>query len=153
MIYFYHRLTRADTVLTGRNAPILRHAPWKYGKYSLRGFPCPDTFLLRQNCFAPAGDAFSSDFWLSSRRRAGACQGEKGKKRRKDTPEGVFALVYRWYYLIRALCICIFSRFQRVHEKRLCIFETIGCKCAALCARVQPHEKPLPCRIWQGSGF
>ncbi len=32
-------------VLTGRNAPILRQAPWKYGKYSLRVFPCLDTFL------------------------------------------------------------------------------------------------------------
>jgi len=27
LLYFYHRLTRADTVLTGRNAPILRQAP------------------------------------------------------------------------------------------------------------------------------
>jgi hypothetical protein len=29
---------------------------------------------------------------------AGASQGEKGKKRRKDTLTGVFALVIRWYY-------------------------------------------------------
>ena len=32
------------------------------------------------------------------RRRAGAHQGEKGKKRRKDALTGVFALVIRWYY-------------------------------------------------------
>ena len=31
------------------------------------------------------------------RRRAGARQGEKGKKRRKDTLAGVSALVNRWY--------------------------------------------------------
>ncbi len=43
--YCYHRLTRADMVLTGRNAPIPRQAPWKYSKYSLRVFPCLDTFL------------------------------------------------------------------------------------------------------------
>jgi len=50
----------------------------------------------RQNCFAPASDGFPSDFWLLSRRRAGARQGEKGKKRRKGTLAGVFALVNRW---------------------------------------------------------
>ena len=43
--------------------------------------------------YAPASDGFSSDFWLLRRRRAGARQGEKGKKRRKDTLSGVFALV------------------------------------------------------------
>ena len=32
-------------VLTGRNAPIPRQVPWKYSKYSLRVFPCLDTFL------------------------------------------------------------------------------------------------------------
>ena len=45
---------------------------------------------------APASDGSSSDFWLLRRRRAGARQGEKGKKRRKDTLAGVFALVNRW---------------------------------------------------------
>ena len=110
----YHRLTRADTVLTGRNAPILRQAPWQYGKYYLRVFSCLDTFLLRQNCYAPASDVFSSDFWLLRCRRAesaysrrccratflwseaDARQDEKDKKRRKDTLSGVFALVNRW---------------------------------------------------------
>ena len=110
----YHRLTRADTVLTGRNAPILRQTPWQYGKYYLRAFSCLDTFLLRQNCCAPASDVFSSDFWLLRCRRAesaysrrccratflwseaGARQDEKDKKRRKDTLSGVFALVNRW---------------------------------------------------------
>ena len=46
---------------------------------------------------APASDGSSSDFWLLRRRRAGARQGEKGEKRRKDTLAGVFALVNRWY--------------------------------------------------------
>ncbi|WP_440553382.1 hypothetical protein, partial [Vescimonas sp.] len=62
----------------------------------------------------PASDVFSSDFWFLSRRlaesaysrrccratflwsEAGASQGEKSKKRRKDTLSGVFALVNRW---------------------------------------------------------
>ena len=110
----YHRLTRADTVLTGRNAPILRQTPWQYGKYYLRAFSCLDTFLLRQNCYAPASDVFSSDFWLLRCRRAesaysrrccratflwseaDARQDEKDKKHRKDTLSGVFALVNRW---------------------------------------------------------
>ena len=34
------------------------------------------------------------------RRLAGASQGEKGKKRRKDTLSGVFALGNRWYQKI-----------------------------------------------------
>ena len=111
---WYHRLTRADTVLTGRNAPILRQTPWQYGKYYLRAFSCLDTFPLRQNCCAPASDVFSSDFWFLRCRRAesaysrrccratflwseaGARQDEKDKKRRKDTLSGVFALVNRW---------------------------------------------------------
>jgi len=52
-----------------------------------------------QKCFAPASDGFPSDFWFSSRRRAGARQGEKDKKRRKGALAGVFALVNRWYPL------------------------------------------------------
>ena len=92
----YHRWTRASTVLSGKNAPILRQVPWPYGKYALRAFPCLTEFLLRQNCKAPASDGFSSDFWLLRCRRAGARQGEKDKKRRKDTLSGVLALVHRW---------------------------------------------------------
>ncbi|MCI6585904.1 MAG: hypothetical protein MSC47_02090, partial [Oscillibacter sp.] len=64
---------------------------------------CLDTFLLRQNCSAPASDVFSSDFWFLSRRLAGASQGEKSKKRRKDTLAGVFALADRWYPSLRYL--------------------------------------------------
>ena len=44
---------------------------------------------------APVGDGFSSDFCFLSRRRADARQGEKGKKRRKDTLAGVFPLANR----------------------------------------------------------
>ena len=75
----YHRWTRASTVLSGKNAPILRQVPWPYGKYALRAFPCLTGFLLRQNCKAPASDGFSSDFWLLRCRRAGARQGEKDR--------------------------------------------------------------------------
>ena len=96
----YHRLTREYKVLTGRNAPILRQDAWKYEQYFLRAFPCLSTFLLRQNCFAPAADAFSSDFWFLSRRRANARQGEKDKKRRTGAAAGLFALVNRWYSLL-----------------------------------------------------
>ena len=39
-------------VLTGRNTPIPRQAPWKYDKYSLRVFPCLDTFLRRKGALA-----------------------------------------------------------------------------------------------------
>jgi hypothetical protein len=67
----------------------------------------------RQNCFAPASDGFPSDFWLLSRRRAGARQGEKGKKRRKGALAGVFALVNRWYYI---LCL------TRVHNYHILCF-------------------------------
>ena len=35
------------------------------------------------------------------RRWAGAHQGEKGKKRRKDALSGVFALVKRWYKYVK----------------------------------------------------
>ncbi|WP_337593958.1 hypothetical protein [Vescimonas sp.] len=61
------------------------------------GLSLPEHISARQNCFAPASDGFSSDFWLLIRRRAGARQGEKGKKRRKGMLAGVFALVNRWY--------------------------------------------------------
>ncbi len=44
---------------------------------------------------APASDVFSSDFCFLRRRLAGASQGEKGKKHRKDTLSGVVALVNR----------------------------------------------------------
>ena len=59
---------------------MLRQDPWPYGKYAQRAFPCLDPFLLRQNCRAPASDAFSSDFCSLKRRRADARQAEKGQK-------------------------------------------------------------------------
>ena len=46
---------------------------------------------------APDRNGFSSDFCFLRRRWAGAHQGEKSKKRRKDALSGVFALVERWY--------------------------------------------------------
>ena len=39
-------------------------------------------------------------FCFLRRRWAGARQGEKGKKHRKDTLSGVFALVNRWYRMM-----------------------------------------------------
>jgi len=80
----------------GQKCPHTASSPLRIRQYSLRVFPCLGTFLLRQNCKAPASDEFTSDFWLLRRRRADARQGEKGKKRRKDTLAGVFALVNRW---------------------------------------------------------
>ena len=82
----------------GQKCAHTASSPLTIRQYSLRAFPCLDTFLLRQNCFAPASDEFSSDFWFLRRRRADARQGEKGKKQRKDTLAGVFALVDRWYH-------------------------------------------------------
>ena len=61
------------------------------------GLSLPGHISARKNCFAPASDGFPSDFRLLSRRRAGARQGEKDKKRRKGALAGVFALVNRWY--------------------------------------------------------
>ena len=81
----------------GQKCPHTASSPLGIRQYSLRVFPCLGTFLLRQNCKAPASDEFTSDFWLLRRRRADARQGEKGKKRRKDTLAGVSALVNRWY--------------------------------------------------------
>ena len=46
---------------------------------------------------APDRNGFSSDFCFLRRRWAGAHQGEKSKKRRKDALSGVFAFVERWY--------------------------------------------------------
>ena len=88
----------------GQKCPHTASSPLRIRQYSLRVFPCLGTFLLRQNCRAPASHGFSSDFWLLRRRRAGARQGEKGKKRRKDTLAGVSALVNRWYYYLIRVC-------------------------------------------------
>ena len=96
--YLYPRLTRTHTVLTGGKAPIHPQSPCQYTKYCLRSFRRLTAFLLRQNCSAPNSDVFSSDFWLLRRRCVVTHQGEKGKKRRKDTLLGVYALVNRGYY-------------------------------------------------------
>ena len=72
-------------------------SPLTIRQYSLRVFSRLNTFPLRQNCFAPDSDGFSSDFCFLRCRRAGARQGEKGKKRRKGALSGVSALIKRWY--------------------------------------------------------
>ena len=92
-----------------------------------------------QNCSAPASDVFSSDFWFLSRRRAesaysrrccratflwseaDARQGEKGKKRRKDTLAGVFSLVKRWYIFVRPC-----KTGERRHLQRPGKYDKIG---------------------------
>ena len=72
-----------------QKCPHTASSPLRIRQYSLRVFPCLGSFLLRQNCRAPASHGFSSDFWFLRRRRAGARQGEKDKKRRKDTLAGL----------------------------------------------------------------
>ena len=75
----YPRLTRTHTVLTGRKAPIHPQRPCQYTKYSLRSFRRLAAFLLRQNCFTPDSDGFSSDFWLLRRRCVVTHQDEKAR--------------------------------------------------------------------------
>ena len=67
---------------------------------------------------APASDVFSSDFWFLRRRLAGASQGEKGKKRRKDTLSGVFALVNRWYGLLKTVVRWVYLAILRKADRR-----------------------------------
>ena len=83
--YKYPRLTRTHTVLTGGNTPMPLQSPCQYTKYCLRAFHCLIAFPLRQNCFAPDSEGFSSDFCFLRRRCVVTHQGEKGKKRRKDS--------------------------------------------------------------------
>ena len=59
---------------------------------------------------APDRNGFSSDFCFLRRRWAGAHQGEKSKKRRKDALSGVFALVKRWYICNIAFLRCRFGK-------------------------------------------
>ena len=81
----------------GRKCAHTSSSPLTIRQYSLRVFSRLNTFPLRQNCFAPDSDGFSSDFCFLRCRRAGARQGEKGKKRRKGALSGVSALIKRWY--------------------------------------------------------
>ena len=60
------------------------------------GFLLPEHISAPAKLLAPVGDGYSSDFCFLSRRRANARQGEKGKKRRRNTPTGVFALINGW---------------------------------------------------------
>ena len=61
------------------------------------------------------------DFWFLSCRLAGASQGEKSKKRRKDTLAGVFALVKRWYIFVRPC-----KTGERRHLQRPGKYDKIG---------------------------
>ena len=60
-------------------------------------FSSSDRFSASSKLLAPDSDGFSSDFWLLRRRCVVTHQDEKGKKRRKDAPSGVGALVNRGY--------------------------------------------------------
>ena len=73
------------------SSPLTIRQVFSAGLFSSGHISAPTKLL------APASDVFSSDFWFLRRGLAGASQGEKGKKRRKDTLSGVFALVNRWY--------------------------------------------------------
>ena len=84
-------------VLTGRNAPVLRQNPWQYGIVFPAGLSLSGHISAPAKLPAPDSDGCSSDFWLLSSRWVDAHQGERGKKCRKDTLPGVFALVDRWY--------------------------------------------------------
>ena len=84
----------------GRKCAHTSSSPLTIRQYSLRVFSRLNTFPLRQNCFAPDSDIFSSDFYFLRCRRAGARQGEKCKKRRKGVLSGVSALIKRWYQQI-----------------------------------------------------
>ncbi len=93
ILLLYHQLTRTHTVLTGGNVSKRLQSPCRDTKYRLRAFHCLNAFSLQQNCFSPDGFGFPSDFCFLSRRCVLTHQGEKNKKRRKDLPSGVCALV------------------------------------------------------------
>ena len=95
--FLYPQLTRTHTVLTGRKTPMLLQSPCQYKKYCPRTSHCLNAFLLRQNCYAPDSNEFSSDFCFLRRRCVVTHQGENGKKRRKGILSGVCALVNRGY--------------------------------------------------------
>ena len=88
---------------------------------------------------APASDGFSRDFWFLRCRLAGASQGEKGKKRRKDTLSGVFALVNRWY-----LCMILCNHKARQPRWVILLADT---NCKALPRSLSPLRKLLA--AWQ----
>ncbi len=101
---------------------------------------CPH-LELRQNCLAPVSDEFSSDFCFLRCRRAGARQSEKGKKRRKGTLSGVFALVNRWqfpYIKIIGISVFVNSRNspQTVRKGRLFHFCVFRAEVFAFCAKL-----------------
>ena len=80
--------------LPGRNAPMPRHAPWKYGKYSLQVLPCLDTFLRSKTAsHLPAMDF--GGFWLLSRRRLAPAKARRTKAPQRRAGRRL-ALVNRW---------------------------------------------------------
>ena len=121
----YHRLTRADTVLPDRNAPILRHVPWKYGKYSLRVLPCLDTFL----CGKTASHLPAMDFrGIFGFRATGGLAPAKAR-RTKSTAKA------RWQACLPLLIdgmITALSLIRLVQNKRLTLYWT---RSVLLCAK------------------
>ncbi len=105
----YPRLTRADTVLTGRNTRPYRVNRDNTAVFSLGVTLCLSAFGLRQNCLAPVGDEFSSDFcfWgLGGLRRQSR---RKDKKRRKGTLSGVLLLLTDGsFHYIKIIGISVF---------------------------------------------
>ena len=138
----YHQLTRTHTVLTGGNVSKLLQSPCRDTKYRLRAFHCLNAFSLRQNCFAPDGFGFPSDFCFLSRRCVLTHQGEKNKKRRKDLPSGVCALVNWWYQRP-----CVLSGFVAalfiLTERRRPTFAQIS----RVFLSLFPHTRALFCRF------
>jgi hypothetical protein len=57
-------------------------------QYSLCDFARLNKNPLRENCLAPVGEQFSSDFRRGGRRLADARQGQQGEKGRKGLSTG-----------------------------------------------------------------
>lgn len=92
---------------------------------------------------APDRNGFSSDFCFLRRRWAGAHQGEKSKKRRKDALSGVFALVKRWYHTY------ILERFSRkecaIWRKSAKIGMGVSSRPEKISAKTAPMNGLCPC--------
>ena len=136
MIHLHPRLTRTHTVLTGRKNAHTSSKSLQIHKVFPAAFSSSGRLSASAKLLAPDSDGFSSDFWLLRRRCVVTHQGEKGKKRRKDTLSGVCALVNRGYIYhntaapgLEAL-LCFF----RAKNKKLTFSIEI---CSAACYTIQ----------------